>query len=152
MVQIMYPVVDGMLLVPTLFWTLLALCCSFAIAAGGRSGKIGAAMLIAATIATWLFEMTSSWSQTHIPVMVIDILLLCGLYLLALRSDSFWPLWATGFHLLTVAGHFASIIMPDFRLGIYWRFSGIWALLVLMAMVVGVSFDRTFLHRRNQAS
>lgn len=143
---------NGMLIVPTLFWLLLALCCSFAAFAGGKSGRIGVALLMAATLATWLLEFTSGWSQTNWPVMTIDILLFCGLYFLALRSDAYWPIWAAGFHLLTVAGHFASIIMPDFRMGIYWRFSGVWAILVLMAMVVGISVDRSVQYRSRHAA
>jgi hypothetical protein len=134
---------SDMMIVPTLFWLLLALCCTFAATVGGQSGRVGSMMLIGASIATWLWELSSSWAQTHIPVMVIDIMLFVGLYALAIRSKSYWPIWATGFHLLTVAGHFASFIMPDFRLGIYWRFSGIWAVLVLMAMVIGISIDWT---------
>lgn len=143
---------NNMLIVPTLFWLLLSLCCSFAASAGGKSGRIGAALLMAATLATWLLENTSSWSQTHWPVMAIDLLLFCGLYFLALRSEAYWPIWAAGFHLLTVAGHFASIIMPDFRMGIYWRFSGVWAILVLMAMVVGISVDRSMWYRSRHAT
>jgi hypothetical protein len=99
-------------------------------------------LLIAATIATWRVELSSSWASTNVPVMIIDIALLVGLYVLALRSNVYWPIWVAGFHLLAVAGHVASVIMPDFRLGIYWRFSGIWSVLGQMAMVIGISLDR----------
>jgi hypothetical protein len=135
--------ITDMLLVAISFWALLLLCCSFAAVAGGTSGKIGAAMLILSTVTTSLIEPYSGWSQTHIPVMVIDLILLAGLYTLAMNSRAYWPIWATGFHSLTVTGHFATIVMPDFRLGIYLRFSGIWSLLVLMSMVIGVSMDLT---------
>jgi hypothetical protein len=143
---------SDMMIVPILFWLLLLMCCVFAAIAGGQSGRAGSVMLIAASIATWFWELSSSWAQTHVPVMAIDFLLLIGLYILAIRSSSYWPIWAAGFHLLTVAGHFASIIMPDFRLGIYWRFSGIWSVLVLMAMVVGVSIDRSTWRHPSQAA
>jgi hypothetical protein len=144
--------VSKMMIVPFLFWLLLVLCCAFAATVGGQSGRAGSTMLIAASIATWIWELSNSWAQTNVPVMVIDFALLVGLYILAIRSSSYWPIWATGFHLLTVAGHFASIIMPDFRLGIYWRFSGIWSILVLMAMVIGISVDRTTWRRTDHST
>ena len=150
----MYLPQPNIMLVAILFWLLLALCCSFAAVAGGSTGKTGAAMLIistlATTAATTIFQPATGWSETHVPVMAIDILLLCGLYMLALRSEAYWPLWATGFHLLTVSGHFATIIMPDFRLGVYFRFSSLWSLLVLMSMVVGISIDRSHPPVRSQ--
>jgi hypothetical protein len=126
-----------------LFWLLLATCCIFAAVAGGRTGRIGAGLQIAAVIATWHFELSIGWASTNVPVMIIDVMLLVGFYSLALRSKAYWPIWAAGFHLLTVAGHIASMIMPDFRLGIYWRFSGIWSILVMMTMIVGISLDRS---------
>ncbi len=135
----------------TLFWLLLLLSCTFAGMAGGKSGRIGASLLVLATIATWNFEISSSWAQTHLPVMIIDTVLLIALYTLAIRSRCYWPIWATGFHLLTVAGHIASIIMPSFRFGMYWQFSGIWSVLVMMSMIVGISIDRTHVsHIRTQ--
>lgn len=100
-------------------------------------------MMLFSAIVTSYIEPTSGWSQTHVPVMVVDMALLAGLYALAMNSRVFWPIWATGFHCLTVTGHFATIVMPDFRLGIYLRFSGIWSLLVLMSMVIGISIDLT---------
>jgi hypothetical protein len=140
---------NTMLIVLTLFWLLLILCCGFAALAGGKSGQVGSIMMIAATIATWSVELSSSWAQTHIPVMVIDMMLLFGLYALALRSSAYWPIWATGFHMLTIVGHVATMIMPDFRLGIYWRFSSVWSVLVMMSMVIGISIDRTKFNRPN---
>jgi hypothetical protein len=140
-----------MLIVQALFWILISLCCSFAALAGGSSGRHGAWLILVATVATWLLELSSSWTKTHVPVMMIDILLLIGLYHLALQSKVYWPIWASGFHMLTVAGHIATIIMPDFRLGIYWRFSGIWSVLVLMAMVIGISLDRHYWQLRHRA-
>jgi hypothetical protein len=75
--------------------------------------------------------------------MIIDLTLLAGFYWLALRSDSFWPIWATGFHLLSVIGHFAMYLSENVREMLYFAFGAVWSLPVLLAMVIGIHRDRT---------
>jgi hypothetical protein len=128
-----------------LVWTLLALCSIYAAMFGGPTGRIGAALNIGATVATLFAQDISGWSQTHVPVMVIDLLLLAALYRLALKSKVYWPIWAAGFHLITVTGHAATMIIPDFRSSLYYLFNGMWAIFVQMAMVWGITLDRFYL-------
>jgi hypothetical protein len=125
-----------------LVWTLLALCSLYAAIAGGQTGRIGAALNVGATIATLVAQKYALWDQTHIPVMLIDLLLLAAFYALAMTSRAYWPIWATGFHLITVTGHLATFIIPDFRATIYYFFNGMWAIFVQMAMVWGITLDR----------
>jgi hypothetical protein len=133
------------MLILILVWTLLALCSAYAAAMGGVTGRIGAALNVAATVATLFAQQIGPWSQTHIPVLIIDLLLLLALYLLALNSRVYWPIWAAGFHLITVAGHAATVVVPDFRSSLYYLFNGMWAIFVQMAMVWGITQDRFYL-------
>jgi hypothetical protein len=73
---------------------------------------------------------------------VVDLLLMVALYALAIKSNVYWPIWAAGFHLITMAGHAATVIMPDFRSSLYYTFNGMWAVFVQMAMVWGITLDR----------
>lgn len=125
-----------------LVWTLLALCSFYAAALGGPSGRIGAGLVLAATIATYLVQGSERWAQTNIPVMFVDLALMAAFYALALRSKVYWPIWAAGFHLITIAGHAATFIIPDFRSSLYYYFNGMWAVFVQMSMVVGITLDR----------
>jgi hypothetical protein len=125
-----------------LVWSLLALCSAYAAAMGGTAGKIGAALNVSATVATLVASQAGPWSETHYPVLVVDLLLMVALYALALKSNVYWPIWAAGFHLITMAGHAATIIMPDFRSSLYYTFNGMWAVFVQMAMVWGITLDR----------
>jgi hypothetical protein len=128
-----------------LVWILLALCSLYAAIAGGTTGRIGAMLNVGATMATHFAFQFGPWTKTHIPVMVIDLLLLLALYLLALRSKVYWPIWAAGFHLITVAVHGATLIAPDFRSTLYYYVNGMWAIFVQMAMVWGITLDRLYL-------
>lgn len=126
-----------------LYWLLALLCCAFAAIAGGKSGRTGAAMIMTASVASALGAQFGTWGQTHIPVMAIDLLLLAGFYALALRSDSYWPIWATGFHLISVISHLAVFISNEVREILYFAFGAFWSLPVLLVMVVGIAYDRS---------
>jgi hypothetical protein len=138
-----------MMAIAVLIWMLLALCSIYAAIVGGQTGKIGAGLTIAATVVTWIFEYTSPWSRTNIPVLMIDLVLMAAFYILALKSRVYWPIWAAGFHLITITGHVATLIVPDFRTSLYYYFNGMWALFVQMAMVLGITLDRNAMLQRS---
>jgi hypothetical protein len=136
------------MLMVVLVWTLLLLCNAYAVHSGGTTGRIGAALNIGATVATLYAQRLGPWSQTHVPVLIIDLLLMVAFYMLALKSRVYWPIWAAGFHLITVAGHAATMIMPDFRSSVYYHFNGMWATFVQVSMVWGITLDRIYMPRR----
>lgn len=129
-------------LIIALYWVLALLCCAFAALAGGKSGRTGALMIFAASVASALGAQFGNWAQPHIPVMTIDLILLAGFYWLALRSDSYWPIWATGFHLISVVSHFAMFASEAVRQSLYFAFGAFWSLPVLLVMVIGIIRDR----------
>lgn len=131
---------DAMII--ALYWLLALVCCAFAALAGGRSGRTGAAMILTASIASALGAQFGTWGQTHIPVMTIDLILLAGFYRLALSSQSYWPIWATGFHLISVISHFAMFFSEEVRQMLYFGFGAFWSLPVLLVMVIGIARDR----------
>jgi hypothetical protein len=135
------------MLIFILVWTLLITCSVYAALAGGVSGRIGATLNIGATLATYAVLEIGSWSATNLPVFMVDFLLMIALFWLALKSDAYWPIWAAGFHLITVLGHAATMIAPDFRWSLYYYFHGMWAIFVQMAMVWGIMLDRMAMPR-----
>jgi hypothetical protein len=130
------------MLVMVLVWILLVLCSLYAAVAGGTTGKIGAALNVGATVATYFAQKFAAWTELHLPVLVIDLALLAALYGLALKSKVYWPMWAAGFHLITVGVHGATLIAPEFRSSVYYYVNGMWAIFVQMAMVWGITLDR----------
>lgn len=133
---------DAAMLFEILFWMLLVVACLYSALLGGTSGRVGTALFIAATIATDIANDAKDWLQTNWSIASIDVALLIGLYIFALKSRCYWPLWVTAFQLITVVTHVATIFAPAFRDDIYFGFSGLWSLMTLVAMVVGVAVDR----------
>jgi hypothetical protein len=136
------------MLIIVLVWMLLVLCSAYAALLGGTTGRIGAALNVGATLATLLVQYAMPWSQTHVPVLIVDVLLMTALYALAMKSQVYWPIWAAGFHLITVTGHAATLIAPDFKSSLYYYFNGMWALFVQMSMVWGITLDRMMMPKR----
>jgi hypothetical protein len=132
-----------------LYWLLALLCCAFAAVAGGKSGRTGAAMIFTASVASVLGAQFGNWGQPHIPVMTIDLILLAGFYWLALRSESYWPIWATGFHLISVISHVAMFFSEEVRQALYFAFGAFWSLPVMMIMVICILRDRTMQWRES---
>lgn len=139
------------MLMVALVWSLLALCSLYAAVLGGTTGRIGAALNVGATVATLFANRIGIWSETNLPVLIIDTALLAALYALALKSRAYWPLWAAGFHLITVTGHLATMINPDVSSSLYYYFNGMWAIFVQMAMVWGITLDRIYLPQETLA-
>ena len=140
------------MLMVVLVWSLLALCSLYAAVMGGVTGRIGAALNVGATVATLFANRIGLWSETNMPVLVIDMALLLALFALAMKSRVYWPIWAAGFHLIAVTGHLATIISPDVRSSLYYYFNGMWAIFVQMAMVWGITLDRIYFPRETVAS
>ncbi len=133
------------MLIIILAWSITAMCSAYAVIAGGSTGRVGAALMTGAMVATLVAQRHGSWNQTHIPVMLIDLTLLAALYALALKSRVYWPIWAAGFHLIAVSGHAATLIVPDIKSSLYYLFNGMWAIFVQLAMVWGITLDRMYL-------
>lgn len=76
------------------------------------------------------------------PVMVVDLLLLLGLYWVAIHSRRLWPLWVTGFHLITMTTHLAVLLAPNFAIRVYIGLATLWSIPMLLVILVGVTLDR----------
>ena len=91
-----------------LYEMILILCCAYALARGGAPERSAAAMMLAASLASFASlsqPFGASYLKVQVWVFVIDMLLLAGLFVLALASTRFWPLWLAGFQLLAVFAH-----------------------------------------------
>lgn len=130
-------------MVGILFSILLLGSCAYAWLAGGREARwITVLIISAAVLSVPASYLDRGWSRTHLPVLGIDMLLLVGLMAMALRSKSYWPLWMTSFHLISVATHVATIAQPQLKPLIYFALQSFWSLPLLLVMVGGIMLDR----------
>lgn len=131
------------MLVVLSFWILTLLCCGFAALFGGRAGRAVAFIYIAAVAATSLATRDpKAWSDPHLPALAVDLMLLAALLWVALRADRWFPIWFTGFHLVAVVSHLASILAPGFAPKLYFLLQSLWSVPMLLTLVIGITLDR----------
>ena len=110
---------------------------------GGLDEKLAAMGFVVATLASNLAN-TTEYAHTETGVLLIDLALLAGLLVLALRSDRFWPMWAAAFQLVGTMVHIASMTETgDFA----WAYAvGLifWSYPVLIALMVGTWLEARY--------
>lgn len=99
--------------------------------------RTGAVAMLAAWLATALsLNGTQLWGPQW-SVMAVDVLLLAVLLFIALRSDRWWPMWASGFHGLSVVLHLTVIADPKIWARAYFVAGNAFSYLVMAALLVG---------------
>lgn len=124
------------------FTFMLLACAAYASILGGRTGRAGSAIFIAATLLSNIAaRFNPNWASTSFGVLWVDTGCLLGLLVLTLRSDRYWPIWALGFQSVAVATHLATIVAPDIVPRAYQAMAAFWSIPILVAMVTGTTLD-----------
>lgn len=131
------------MLVALVFWSFMVASYGLVVLYGGRDARIFIHFVLLAALATLLAFMTLAADDYALAVLLIDGALLAFALVFVARSESFWPIWFAGFHLVGVATSKASLLFPNDIPQIYETLSGFWAIPALMTMVVAVIRDRS---------
>jgi len=128
-----------------LYNVVLALCCLYAACFGGRTGISGAILFVSASkltaMAGW-FPVSNFTVSSNI--LIIDASLLFALFLLASKSNRYWPIWALGLQLITVLTHLSAWLAPAVLTKIHHALVSFWSLPILFIMVAGTALDRQY--------
>lgn len=131
----------------------LLMCVGYASLVGGRTGRSGSVIFLAA--AAWTALATTvdpSWASTSYAVFAVDSGCLLALIALAVHSTRFWPIWAVGFQTVAVATHLATLWMPDIVPKAYQALLSFWAIPILWVMVAGTRKDWNYEKASRQRS
>lgn len=134
------------------FWVFLAIlagCCSYTFARGGLPERLGAGMQLTAYVADELVHRyvdTQGYASPALGSITVDALLLVALFVLAVRSTRFWPLWLTGWQAAAFTGHMSKLFDPGMLPVGYAVQAQIWAYPMLLATAAG-----SWRHQRRQA-
>lgn len=131
------------MLLQVLFLAMLFGCCGSAIWLGRNTERWTALALLGCTIASPIVE-TSQFVAPESGILIIDLLLLGFLFVLAMRSDRFWPLWATAFQVVGTLIHVARLVDPTVWHLAYAVAQGFWAYPVLAALALGTWWEARF--------
>lgn len=117
----------------------MLLSCGYACWCGGWAERGNALITLAAVMISIIAEQdtSTSWRNPMITVWVVDMAVSASFFLIAVKSDRFWPVWSFGFASATVVAHIARLLSPGLPYLVYFRTEGLWAYPALAAMVVG---------------
>lgn len=105
---------------------------------GGWPERLGGGAMILAWFATGLFYNNLQRFGPQTAVILVDLALMLVLLFIALRSDRWWPMWACGFHGLTLILVLASL--ADHKLSNragYIAGGGVFSYLVMASLFCG---------------
>lgn len=133
-------------LVRLAYLVVLLISCAFALRSGGRPEKQGAVIFLVGSFLSYPAATVfgSNWQSAELGILTVDIAVLGSYTYLALRCDRFWPLWITGFHLVAVVTHLATMVDAQVVPRAYSMAQPFWAYPMLLTLIVG-----TIVYRRN---
>ena len=105
---------------------------------GGWPERVAAAAMILAWFASALLYKSQLGFHPQTAVFLVDLSLLLVLLAVALRSDRWWPMWACGFHGLSLILLLAILLDPQIsnRAG-YIAGGGVFSSLAMTALFLG---------------
>ncbi|MEO7634798.1 MAG: hypothetical protein ABIS38_04005 [Sphingomicrobium sp.] len=124
---------------PIPFRILLALIVLYALVRGSRDERQVAIICLAGAAATTmvLSPMAERFQGLESPVLLVDLMVLTGFVMVALRSHRFWPLWVAGLQLTTIVAHLLKGIDIDLLPRAYAAALNFWAYPIIFILALG---------------
>ncbi|HSI16291.1 MAG TPA: hypothetical protein VK980_00875 [Sphingomonas sp.] len=130
-----------------LFNVLLLATCGYAILRGGTPERLTGWLLIVAAGLTFVTGWRPAmFQQVEITMFLIDLTLLVGLVVIALKADRLWPMVLAAFQLDSAAIHILKIVDADMISITYALMVAIWSYPMLLILAIG-----TLRHQRRLA-
>jgi hypothetical protein len=127
------------MLSPYLYHIQLIAVCAYAFWAGDKDERFAAAICLIATIATRMVvsPMTSRYAHVEAGVFIVDLAVLVGFTVIALRSHRFWPLWVAGLQLATTLAHGFKAAQLELIPQVYAAAVRFWVYPIFLIIVIG---------------
>lgn len=123
---------------PIAYFSLLVMCCTYALVRGNVDARIVALLCVGGTIATLLSlaPTATRFDNLESSTLVVDLAVLAGFVAVALQSHRFWPLWVAGLQMTTSFAH----LLKAFDLELLPRAYGVamafWSYPILIILAV----------------
>ncbi len=113
--------------------------CGIAFRWGGFDERLTASAFIVNALITNAINLSEIGPYSHIqtPELFADLALFSVLFILALRSDRFWPMWATAFQLIIILVHTGSGFQTGNFAWAYYVALIFWSFPIMLALAAG---------------
>ncbi|RYE55173.1 MAG: hypothetical protein EOP18_06295 [Rhizobiaceae bacterium] len=96
-----------------IYYTVLLITVAVAVRRGGPLERWAAYTALIASILTSAVNPFPSWNDIELNIFVIDLLVLLSFWFIAMRTQSFWPYWITGWQLIAIFGHIQKFMFSE---------------------------------------
>ncbi len=124
---------------PAFFLLLLISVSTFAFFRGSSDERVVATICVLGSFATLFVAspLKHRFQSVETGTLIVDIAVLIGFIVVALRSARFWPLWVAGLQLTTTVGHLFKWMDADLFPRAYAAALQFWSYPILLLLFVG---------------
>lgn len=91
-----------------------------------------------------------SYQSVQWPILAIDLTMLAIFLWVTIKSDRFWPMWASGFMLLGTSSHFLKMMSPEMAPRVYAAAERFPSYFIALTLLIGTW--RAWQMRKEQAA
>lgn len=132
------------------FLILLLASAIYAFWRGGAPERIGAAVVLAGTVASF-FAVSGAgarWLNLETGLLIVDATMLAAILILVVRANRLWPIPMAALLIVQVSGHFLKTLDPQIYPFLYWLTSSLWSYLILGILIVATRNHRARLKKQ----
>jgi hypothetical protein len=96
-----------------IYYVVLLITVAVAIRRGGPFERWAAYTALIASALTSALTPFPTWTDIELNIFVIDVLVLLSFWYIALKTNSFWPYWITGWQLIAIFGHIQKYMFSE---------------------------------------
>lgn len=135
-----------------IYYALLLAVTGYAAGRGGRSERAAALVLLAGSILTRIALTPAAHRFTGFEAnaLLVDLAVLAGFTVIALRSDRYWPIWLAALQLIGVLAHLAKLADPAMMRTGYAFLAAVWSY-PMLALIAFATWSRHRLRRTNDS-
>lgn len=96
-----------------IYYVVLLITVAVAIRRGGPLERWVAYTALIASVLTSALTPFPTWTDIELNIFVIDMFVLLSFWFIAMRTQSFWPYWITGWQLIAIFGHIQKFMFSE---------------------------------------
>ena len=96
-----------------IYYAVLFITVAVAIRRGGPFERWAAYTALIASVLTTAVTPFPTWTNIEVNIFIIDVLVLMSFWFIAMRTQSFWPYWITGWQLIAIFGHIQKLMFAE---------------------------------------
>ena len=96
-----------------IYYSVLLITVAVAIRRGGPFERWAAYTALIASVLTSAVSPFPTWTDIELNIFVIDLLVLLSFWFIAIKTQSFWPYWITGWQLIAIFGHIQKFMFSE---------------------------------------